>query len=219
MPVDWVVNEAVPSNLLEVALRADIAEERIDSIYQSASKLYPGRCHIETLIVYSTVSTPLDGTQIMSSVMLLLPTSRGSISISSASPTDPPVINPNNYATKADSVSLIYGTRRVLQALLDTSAGKAYVESEVPPPRFSPLSSKSSDADIDARIRATGAAHDHPAGTAVVSRVVDIDLCVYGVRGLRAADASILPVPIGGHPQATLYAAAEQATKLILQNS
>ena len=197
MPVDWVA-KVVPSNLLEVALRADIAEERIYLIYQSASKLYPGRCHIETLIVYSTVGTPLDGTQFMSSIMLLLPTSRGSISISSASPTDPPVINPNNYATKANSVSLIYGTRPVLQVLPDTSAGKAYIESEVPPPRVSPLNSKSSDADNDARIRDTGAAHDHPAGTAAMGLVVDIDLCVFGVRGLRVADTSMLPVPIGG---------------------
>jgi choline dehydrogenase-like flavoprotein len=216
MPVDWVINEAVPSNLLEPALRADVAEATTTFVTQSHSLLDPGRCHIETLIIYSTVGTPPDGTEIMSSAMLLLPTSRGSVTITSASPTDLPVINSNDYATKADNVSLIYGTRRVMQALLDISADKAYIEGEAPPPGFPPLDSKSSDADIDASIRATGAAHDHPAGTAAVGRVVDTNLCVYGVRG---SDASVLPVPIGGHPQATLYALAERAAELILQKS
>lgn len=81
-----------------------------------------------------------------------------------------------------------------------------------------PLSAQSPDEDIDARIRATGLAHHHPAGSAAMGRVVGTDLCVYGVRGLRIADASVLPVAIGGHPQATLYAVAEQAAELILQD-
>jgi choline dehydrogenase-like flavoprotein len=52
-----------------------------------------------------------------------------------------------------------------------------------------------------------------------MGQVVDSNLCVYGVRGLRVADASVLPVPIGGYPQATLYALAERAAELILQDS
>jgi choline dehydrogenase-like flavoprotein len=219
LPVDWAVNETVPSNLLEPALQADIAEGTTNSTTQSASLLGPDRCHVERLIVYSTVGTPPDGTQITSSVMLHLPTSRGSVSITSASPADPPAINPNDYATKADRVSLMYGTRRVAQALLDAPAGKAYIECEAPPPGFQPLNSESADAKIDVRIRATGAAHYHATGTAAMGQVVDSSLCVYGVRGLRVADGSVLPVPIGGHPQATLYALAERAAELILQDS
>jgi choline dehydrogenase-like flavoprotein len=105
--------------------RADVVEDTTTSVTQSASLLDPSRCHVKTLIVYSTIDTPPDGTQTMSSVMLLLPTSRGSVTIVLASPTNPPAINPNDYATRADRVSLMYGTHRVLLALLDTSAGKA----------------------------------------------------------------------------------------------
>lgn len=219
LPVNWAVNETVPSNLLEPALQAGIAEGTTNSTTQGASLLGPDRCHVETLIVYSTVGTPLDGTQITSSVLLHLPTSRGSVSITSASPADPPAINPNDYATKADRVSLMYGTHRVAQALLDAPAGIAYIECEAPPPGFQPLNSESADAEIDARIRATGAAHDYAAGAVAMGQVVDSNLCVYGVCGLRVADASVLPVPIGGHPQATLCALAERAAELILQDS
>jgi choline dehydrogenase-like flavoprotein len=104
-----------------------------------------------------------------------------------------------------------------MQALLDTSTGRAYIESESPPPDFAPLDSSSSDAEIDARIRATGAALEHPRCTAAIGQVVDTYLRVYGVRGLRVADASVLPLSVGGHPQATLYALAEQTAELILQ--
>lgn len=99
---------------------------------------------------------PMNGTYIASSVMLNMPTSRGSVGISSTSPEDSPLIDSNYYATKADSVSLLHETRRVLQLLLGTLTGKAYIEAEVAPPGLAQLTTESSDADIDARIRATG---------------------------------------------------------------
>ena len=80
------------------------------------------------------------------------------------------------------------------------------------------LAEKSSDAEIDARIRATGASHAHAAGTAAMGKVVDTHLRVKGVKGLRVVDASIFLVAIGGHPQATLYCIAEQAAEMILQD-
>ncbi|MCJ1358220.1 MAG: hypothetical protein MMC33_008219 [Icmadophila ericetorum] len=210
MPVDWIVNEATPFHLLEAALK----EDGIDR------SLLERPCHTESLVLYSTLGAPhipMNGTYVSTSVMLLNSTSRGSVSIASALPTDQPVIDPNHYATKADQVCLIHGTRRILQALLGTPEGQKYFDSEAPPPGFAKLGPNSSDAEIDARIRATGEAHYHTAGTAAMGKVVDTNLRVYGVRGLRVVDASVLPVAIGGHPQATLYALAEQAAEIILK--
>ena len=220
LPSDWVVNEAVPQQLLQPALEQDVATKTNEMAASDSLLLCGNRCHIETLVIYCPVGIPLpmDGTYISTSIMLLLPTSRGSLSINSASPTDAPVINPKYYTTQADRISLIYGTRRTLEALLGTSIGNEYIEYEVAPPGHLALHPLSTDAEIDQRIRNTGKAHYHSTGSAAMGKVVAGNLCVYGVRGLRIADASVLPVPIGGHPQATLYGVAEQAAELILRD-
>ena len=213
MPCDWTINDSVPAPLLKQALQADNEEQ------QQHPLLHPSRSHLEITVLYAAMGlpVPMDGSIIATSTMLSLPTSRGTVTLSSTSANDPPVIDPKYYSTHADRTALIYGTRRVMQAMLETAAGKSIVDSEIPPPGLAPLNYQSSDADIDARIRNTGVAHKHAAGSAPMGRVIGPDLRVYGVQGLRVADSSVLPVPIGGHPQATLYAIAEQAADIILR--
>ncbi|KAL8765969.1 MAG: hypothetical protein Q9209_007116 [Squamulea sp. 1 TL-2023] len=217
LPCDWAVNEGVPPLLLKAALQADAARGKAGD----ESLMKPSRCLVETMVVYSPVGAPVpvDGSYVSTSVMLLLPTSRGSVNIVSASPNDVPAIDTNFYDTEVDRAALIHGTRRAAQALLGTKAGKSYIEGEVAPPGFPILHAESSDGDIDSRIRAAGISHAHSAGTAAMGKVVDTNLRVKGVEGLRVADASVLPVPIGGHPQATLYGLAEQAASMILQKA
>ena len=84
---------------------------------------------------------------------------------------------------------MIHGTRRILEALLDTSAGKAYIESEAAPPGFPVLDTKATDIDIDARIRAAGISHKHAAESAAVGTVLRTDLHAKGIQGLRLVDA------------------------------
>jgi len=221
MPNDWAVKEPVPSAILSPALSTDPISEA-----DASALLQPSRCHLETVIIYAPAGAyhvglklPMDGTHIASSVMLLLPTSRGDVSLASASAADSPVIDPNYYATAADRAALIHGVQRVTNVLLETTAGKSFVAGEVAPPGMPVLTPQSEDHVIDERIRAAGVSYAHASGTAAMGKVVDADLRVYGVEGLRVADASVIPVPIAGHPQATLYALAELAADIILGES
>jgi choline dehydrogenase-like flavoprotein len=77
-----------------------------------------------------------------------------------------------------------------------------------------------SDAELDAYIRATGATAHHPCGTCRMGSdkdtVVDANLRVNGVQGLRVADASVMPDLVGGNINAAVIMIAEKAADMIL---
>lgn len=67
--------------------------------------------------------------------------------------------------------------------------------------------------------------HRHPVGTCgmggdrgISGGVVDERLRVYGVKGLRVVDASIMPLQVSAHLQATVYAIAEKGAHMILED-
>lgn len=135
-------------------------------------------------------------------------------------------MRPNYSSTPQDRATLVHATRRTLSALLATEALGSVVEGETPPSvegqekhlgqGLAPLTALSTDAEIEDRIRRTGTQHHHSGGTAAMGAVVDAEGRVVGVDGLRVADASVVPVPLGGHPQATLYAMAEQIAAMVI---
>jgi choline dehydrogenase-like flavoprotein len=108
-----------------------------------------------------------------------------------------------------------YATSR--DFLQDTPEGKSIVAEEYLPQQIASNRS-TSDADIYARIALQGDGMAHAGGTASMGKVVDTRLRVMGVESLRVVDASILPLPISGHTQACLYAIAEKAANLILED-
>ncbi|KAI9662820.1 MAG: hypothetical protein M1821_007866 [Bathelium mastoideum] len=219
LPCDWVVNETVPRDILEGSSTKGAEEDGAFkySLLQATSS------HVEQLTMYTPAGIPgilNDGSHTATSSMLLLPTSRGKVVITSADSQDPPLIDPNYYSTRVDQRALMWATRQVLKAMLESSALRDVVEAESPPQieglEFQPLTADAADSVIDDRIQKTGVAHAHSGGTAAMGSVTDAECRVKGVKGLRVADASVIPIPVGGHPQSTLYAMAEQVAELII---
>ena len=51
-----------------------------------------------------------------------------------------------------------------------------------------------------------------------MGKVVDAELKVFGVKGLRVCDASVLPCPVAAHYQVVTYAVAEQAAEMVVDS-
>jgi choline dehydrogenase-like flavoprotein len=159
------------------------------------------------------IPTP-DGYYFSVNVALLTPSSAGTVSIGGSDPLSPPIIDPQYISTKFDQYTLREGAR-VAQRFANLPAFKEY---DFKPANFDP---EWSDAELDAFIRASVATVFHPTGTCKASPkgasygVVDPDLLVKGVKGLRVVDASIFPFIVSAHTQAPVYAVAERAADLI----
>lgn len=156
--------------------------------------------------------------------MLLRPTSCGKVSIRTNDPNEPPRVQPNYLSTPLDRDTLVHAARQTLNFMLATGPMKAIVDSESPPSGedldgLTPLTADVTDEGIEERIRCTGMQHHHSGGTAAMGKVVDGEGKVLGVRRLRVADASILPLPLSGHPQATLYTMGEQLSSFIIKDA
>lgn len=216
--VDWISTITIPNSLISAA--AAIDETSIDELYG------PGpRAHIEFLTVYAPIAgggtkyrLPFDGTHISTPTLLLLPTSRGRVTLTSTDATDDPIIDPGYLSTEVDRALLREGLRETIRAM-ETPEGQCVVEGESPPPGFPQLTSASTDEEIDARIALMGSSFYQNAGTAAMGTVVDTECKVKGIKHLRVSDASILPLPIASHYQAVMYAIAEATASMILEDT
>ncbi|KAH7305511.1 GMC oxidoreductase [Stachybotrys elegans] len=146
------------------------------------------------------------------------PLSRGTISINTtnANPNMAPLIDFNTNANPVDMIMI----RRALQKIRTFMASDTVAV--LAPVELSPGPTVQSDVEIEAAMRDSllRSSFDHPVGTAAMmprdeGGVVDASLRVYGVEGLWVVDASIMPILIAAHTQATVYAVAEYASELI----
>jgi choline dehydrogenase len=146
-------------------------------------------------------------------VILLHPESKGSLKLRSTNPTDPPAINPNYLASENDVKVMIAGLRWA-RKVAESKALDAFRGEE-----FMPGEAVQSDADLEESIRAHAETLYHPVGTCKMGEdplaVVDPDLRVRGVEGLRVVDASVMPTIISGHTNAPSIMIAEKAADLI----
>jgi 4-pyridoxate dehydrogenase len=147
--------------------------------------------------------------------VLLHPESRGQVQLASPDPRVPVRIRQNFLATEKDWATLRTGVRLVREIGRQTPLA-SFTTREI-----SPGPDCRSDTAIDAHIRATAITVHHPLGTCKMARpadpaaVVDPELKVLGIDGLRVADASVMPDLIGGNINAAVIMIAEIAADLI----
>jgi choline dehydrogenase len=153
------------------------------------------------------------GHVISNSCVLLHPQSRGKVSLRSADPHDRPKIQLNLLQSDADRDRLREIVRFVRRFFATAPASELVANETSPGPDVR------SDAQIDAWLRANVRTAMHPTSTCAMGidamAVVDGQLRVHGLSGLRIADASIMPTIVGGNTNAPTIMIAEKAADLI----
>ena len=153
------------------------------------------------------------------SVCQLRPQSRGWVRIRSADPLTAPAMQANYLSTQADRETLIAGIR-LARRLAATGALSPYVKCE-----YRPGPDVESDADLLEFARNTGGTIFHPSGTCKMGEardrhaVVDPELRVHGVEGVRVVDCSIMPTLTSGNTNVPVIMIAEKAADLILRDA
>ena len=145
----------------------------------------------------------------------LRPESRGTIHVRSADPFAPPAIRPNYLADRLDQDTIVAGLRWG-RTIAGQRALSPYMADEL-----MPGAAVTADADLLAYARDAGTTIYHPVGTCAMGRtsdpnsVVDPELRVRGVEGLRVVDASVMPRLVSGNTNAPTIMIAEKASDLI----
>lgn len=143
---------------------------------------------------------------------LMTPASRGSVRLGGPDPRDPLLIDPAYFAQKDDLDRMVTGLRRAH----DIAEAEALTPWRGAPMR--PVDT-SDDEACRAYLRASTVSYFHPVGTCRIgvdqNAVVDPQLRVVGVDGLRVADASVMPAIVSANTNATVLAIAERGAALI----
>ena len=146
-------------------------------------------------------------------VCLTHPQSIGSVSLRSRDPQDTPRILMNYLQSEADVLKLVAGIK-LLRNLFGASAFDEFRGEEI-----APGADKQSDAALVAYVREACDTVYHPVGTCKMGTdpmaVVDPELRVHGVEGLRVVDASIMPTITTGNTNAPTIVIGEKAADLI----
>jgi choline dehydrogenase-like flavoprotein len=146
-------------------------------------------------------------------VCLLNPKSRGSVQLDSPDPLAPPRIDPNFLGDASDLDRMVAGfklARKILaQPALAALGGKEFASS----------ANAQSDVEIAQFIRQYADTIYHPVGSCRMGTgpmdVVDAELRVRGIDGLRVVDASIMPSVVSGNTNAPVIMIAEKASDMI----
>ena len=176
-----------------------------------------------TFIAGDTIKTlakpfnPPGSGQICILINQLRPESRGSIALRSADPFAPPVIRMGWYSDPRDRALIRRGVA-IARNMMAQPALKPYAGAET-----APGPAVQTDAEVDAWVAETAGSTHHPVGTCKMGvdadplAVVDAELRVRGVEGLRVADASIMPRITSGNTNAPCMMIGQRCADFILQ--
>ena len=142
--------------------------------------------------------------------------SRGSVRIGSADPRAAPAIRYNYLATENDRRVMVEGLKIIRRIAAAPPLAGYIVREEFPGEGVR------TDAELLDVVRQTGETVFHPTSTCRMGTdaesVVDSQLRVRGLAGLRVVDASVMPAVVSGNTNAAVIAVAEKAADLIHSN-
>ena len=145
--------------------------------------------------------------------VLLRPESRGSITLASSDPSAKVRIR-QNFLDSANDLRTIRDGLKMARNVMSQPALAKFAEVEI-----APGPGVQSDDEIDAYVRATATTAHHPCGTCHMGdddhAVLDAELKVRGVEGLRVIDASAMPDLVGGNIHAAVLMIAEKGADMI----
>ena len=145
----------------------------------------------------------------------LRPQSTGSVHIASADPQAPPLIRPNYLSAATDRATSIAALRLARRIAAQPALARLIVREVRPGPEVQ------SDAGLLEHITRLGATSYHPIGTCKMGSdamaVVDHELRVHGVKGLRVADASIMPTMVSSNTNAPSFLIGERCADFLLR--
>jgi choline dehydrogenase len=141
------------------------------------------------------------------------PESRGWLRIKSPDPRVPPAMQPNYLAARADQETMI-AALKISRRIFQTPTMQRYVVEE-----FWPGAQIDTDQGLLEHAKKTGSTTFHQTSTCMMGShdkaVVDTELRVHGIEGLRVVDASVMPAVISGNTNAATIMIAEKASDLI----
>jgi choline dehydrogenase-like flavoprotein len=146
-------------------------------------------------------------------IALMTPFSRGTVRLASTTPGAAPLIDPQYYADSRDLDAMASGLRTAREIGNAPALANWRGEEALPGPDIH------EDEQLHTYLRTNLRSYSHYAGTCRIGidepAVIDPELRVRGVSGLRIADASVMPAIVSANTNATVYAIAERAADLL----
>ncbi|SMX34684.1 GMC family oxidoreductase [Actibacterium lipolyticum] len=171
--------------------------------------------HVQPLSLEAFGQAPHDFPAITASVCHLRPESRGHVRITSSDPNAHPEIQPNYLSTEGDKAVAARAIRLTRRIMEQTPLAQYHPEEFKPGPQYQ------TDAELVDGAGQVASTIFHPVGTARMggdeASVVDPQLRVRGVQGLRVVDASVMPRITSGNTNSPTIMIAEKAADLIRQ--